>query len=146
MKGIRNMTTPEPIAGDLPNMPTTEDAAKARSTERLISTVLRGGVLLSGGVTLVGVMLFFIQQGSQDLGDVTKVPYPHTLGEVFAGVGHGSASAVIMLGLLLLIATPVTRIAVSILAFANERDWRYVAITAVVLVILLVSFLLGKAG
>lgn len=142
------MTTPEPIVSD---MPTTDAAsaeadAKMRGTELLISAVLRGGVYLSGGVTLVGVLLFFIQQRGQPLGDVTKVHYPHTVGEVFAGVGHGSAIAITVLGLLLLIATPVTRIAVSILAFANERDWRYVGITTVVLVILLISFLLGKAG
>jgi len=108
--------------------------------------VLRGGVFLSGGVTLLGVILLFIQERGQALGDVTKLRYPQTLGEVVAGVRHGSAVAIIVLGLLLLIATPVTRIAVSILAFANERDWRYVAITTVVLVILLISFLLGKAG
>ena len=142
------MTTPEPIVSDIPNTtftPTREDA-KMRGTERLISAVLRGGVFLSGGVTLLGVILFFIQERGQALGDVTKLRYPQTLGEVVAGVRHGSAVAIIVLGLLLLIATPVTRIAVSILAFANERDWRYVAITTVVLVILLISFLLGKAG
>jgi len=142
------MTTPEPIVSDIPNVAfsSTREDAKMRGTERLISAVLRGGVFLSGGVTLLGVILFFIQERGQALGDVTKLRYPQTLGEVVAGVRHGSAVAIIVLGLLLLIATPVTRIAVSILAFANERDWRYVAITTVVLVILLISFLLGKAG
>ncbi|MBA3826565.1 MAG: DUF1634 domain-containing protein [Ktedonobacterales bacterium] len=139
------MTTPKPTPETLPT-PASAAEAKLGGTEILISTVLRGGVFLSGGVTLLGVVLLFIQQRGQPLGDVTKVPYPHTLGAVFTGVGHGSAIAIIMLGLLLLIATPVTRIAVSILAFANERDWRYVGITTVVLVILLISFLLGKAG
>jgi uncharacterized membrane protein len=45
-----------------------------------------------------------------------------------------------------MIITPVTRVAVSIVAFAMERDWRYVGITALVLLVLLVSFALGKAG
>jgi uncharacterized membrane protein len=142
------MTTPEPMTSDLPT-PTpaaTEEEAKIHGTELLISAVLRGGVFLSGGVTLLGVLIFFIQQRGQPLGDVTDLKYPHTLSDVFAGVGHGSGMAIILLGLLLLIATPVTRIAVSIVAFANERDWRYVAITSVVLLILLISFLLGKAG
>jgi uncharacterized membrane protein len=140
-----DMTTPESSVGDPPT-PTPEEDAKTRGAENLISAVLRGGVFISGGVTLLGVLLFFIQQHGQNLGKVTKLRYPHTLGDVFAGVGHGSGVAIILLGLLLLIATPVTRIAVSIVAFANERDWRYVAITSVVLLILLISFLLGKAG
>jgi uncharacterized membrane protein len=140
------MTIPEPIVSDIPIDDSATSAAKIRGTELLISTVLRGGVYLSGGVTLLGVVIFFVQQRGQQLGDVAKLQYPHTIGEVFAGVGHGSGIAITVLGLLLLIATPVTRIAVSILAFANERDWRYVGITTVVLVILLISFLLGKAG
>ena len=49
-------------------------------------------------------------------------------------------------GLLVLIATPVMRVAVSILAFAADRDWRFVAITISVLAILLVSLLVGRAG
>jgi uncharacterized membrane protein len=142
------MTTPEPTTSDLPNTgsPITAEEAQTHGTELLISAVLRGGVLMSGGVTLLGVILFFIQTRGQALGDVAKLHYPHTLKDVFAGVGHGSALAIITLGLLLLIATPVTRIAVSILAFATERDWRYVGITTVVLLILMISFLLGRAG
>ena len=42
--------------------------------------------------------------------------------------------------------TPVLRVLVSILAFGIERDWRYVGITTLVFVILLVSLLLGKVG
>jgi uncharacterized membrane protein YfcA len=47
--------------------------------------------------------------------------------------------AVITLGLLLLIATPVVRVAVSIVAFAAEHDRRFVVVTTVVLLILLFS-------
>ena len=53
--------------------------------------------------------------------------------------------SIIALGLLLLIATPILRVAVSIIAFALERDYRFVVITAIVLVILILSnFLLGN--
>ena len=51
-----------------------------------------------------------------------------------------------MLGLLLLIATPVARVAFSIVAFALEGDRLYVAITAVVLALLVLSFAVGAAG
>jgi uncharacterized membrane protein len=54
--------------------------------------------------------------------------------------------AVITLGLLLLIATPVLRVAVSVVAFALEHDRRYVIITLIVMTILIISFTLGRGG
>ena len=50
-----------------------------------------------------------------------------------------------MVGLMLLIATPVARVAVSILGFVYEHDRRYVIITSIVLALLILSFVLGKA-
>jgi uncharacterized membrane protein len=41
--------------------------------------------------------------------------------------------------LLLLILTPVARVAFSVAAFALERDWTYVAITLIVLAVLIYS-------
>ena len=52
-----------------------------------------------------------------------------------------SARAIIQLGLLLLIATPVARVLFSAIAFALERDSMYVVITLIVLAILLYSLL-----
>jgi uncharacterized membrane protein len=53
---------------------------------------------------------------------------------------------VVTAGLLLLILTPILRVAVSIVAFIIEKDRIFVFITATVLAVLLLSFLLGKAG
>jgi len=52
----------------------------------------------------------------------------------------------ITLGLLLLIATPVMRVALSIIIFLIERDLLYIGITTIVFVILLISFAVGRAG
>ncbi len=46
---------------------------------------------------------------------------------------------IIQLGLLLLIATPIARVAFSVVAFALERDRLYVFITLMVLAVLLFS-------
>ncbi len=51
-----------------------------------------------------------------------------------------------MAGLLLLVATPVARVALSIVIFIIERDRLYVLITAAVLLILVVAFVTGAAG
>jgi uncharacterized membrane protein len=42
---------------------------------------------------------------------------------------------------LVLIATPIVRVILSVVAFALERDLLYVAVTVVVLAVLLYSFL-----
>ena len=60
-----------------------------------------------------------------------------------SGIIRGTASFhgrnIIQLGLLLLIATPVARVAFSVVAFALERDRLYVVITLIVLAVLLFS-------
>jgi len=53
---------------------------------------------------------------------------------------------IIQLGLLFLIATPVARVAFAVFAFAMERDWLYVSISATVLVVLLFSLLARHGG
>jgi uncharacterized membrane protein len=62
------------------------------------------------------------------------------IGDTVALHGRG----IIQLGLLLLIATPVARVAFSIFGFAQERDRMYVVFTVIVFAILLWS-LLGSA-
>lgn len=117
-----------------------------RQTELVISFVLRGGVLLSAGIILVGVIAYYVRYGSAASRLAADRVFPHTVSSVFAGLAQGSPLAIIALGLLVLLATPVLRVLVSIFAFAVERDWRYTVITTIVLVILLVSFFLGKVG
>jgi uncharacterized membrane protein len=45
-----------------------------------------------------------------------------------------------------LIATPVLRVAVSVIGFASQRDWIYVFLTLFVLLVLVGSLLSGKGG
>jgi uncharacterized membrane protein len=54
--------------------------------------------------------------------------------------------AIIASGLLLLIVTPVVTVITSVVAFAIERDRRFVVIALVVLAILISSMLIGKGG
>ena len=70
--------------------------------------------------------------------------FPHTLGQIVRGVAEGSGQAIMALGLVLLVATPILRVVISMVGFAVQRDHTYTAITAVVLIVLLISFFLGK--
>jgi uncharacterized membrane protein len=72
------------------------------------------------------------------------VAYPRTIPAVVRGALAARPFAVIALGVLVLIATPVLRVAASVLLFLLERDYLYTAITMVVLIVLLSSiFLIG---
>jgi uncharacterized membrane protein len=62
------------------------------------------------------------------------------------GLLHGNPTSYLMLGSLLLIATPVARVIVSIYAFYVDRDYKYVAITGMVLLVILLTVFLGAMG
>jgi uncharacterized membrane protein len=121
-------------------------------TEHAISTLLRIGVSVSLILISLGTILSFAHggYGSQpsDLGRLTAQggSFPRTLAWLSEGLRHMDGQAVIVAGLLLLIATPVLRVAVSIGAFARERDRTYVLICTTVLLLLIISFALGRAG
>ena len=124
------------------------DDGLIRKTELIISGVLRGGVLLSVAVILAGVCYYY---ALRVLGRLPPSTFPDTLAEVAAGLRAAEPAAIVTAGLLVLLATPVLRVAVSIVAFAIEKDRTYVIITAIVLAILLFSIFgigayLGRPG
>ena len=126
---------------------------KARAVELLISNLLRIGVVSSLAIVVIGTVMSFVRHpeyvtGEKALERLTTpgtAAVPHTIRDVLQGVRDGRGQSVVIIGLLLLIATPVVRVAVSIFAFVYEKDRRYVVITTIVLLLLLLSFVLGKA-
>ena len=118
-----------------------------------VATLLRVGVLLSIGIIAAGMVITFVHHpdyfsSRPALGSLTApdTHFPSTIGEVIAGVRHGSGQAIVTAGLLVLILIPVARVALSIVLFVIERDRLYAAITATVFVVLLISFVVGRAG
>ena len=107
-----------------------------RKTELIISGVLRGGVLLSVAIILGGAAWFFYLTS---IGALVHPSFPDTLPAVWHGLLALDPPSIIVVGLLVLLATPVMRVAVSIIAFALEEDRTYVTITTLVLAILLFS-------
>ncbi len=111
------------------------------SMELFIGKSLRIGVLLSGAVIAVGLALLLLK---------TPAAYSsgtlHTFQQIWHNLLLGQPYAVIYAGLLLLILTPIFRVAASVVLFFYQRDFVYVVITSYVLAVLILSFLLGKAG
>jgi uncharacterized membrane protein len=110
--------------------------------EIIVGILLRTGVILAAAVVLFGAALYLTHQGHEIPNYTAFHGEPESLKspvEIFQGVEQLSARAIIQLGLLLLIATPVARVLFSAIAFAIERDWMYVVITLIVFVVLMFS-------
>ncbi|MDG0873364.1 DUF1634 domain-containing protein [Paenibacillus thiaminolyticus] len=116
--------------------------SKAEEVELTVSRLLRIGVVGAALFIAFGLILL-LATGKSGYPDTS---FPTTVAGVTAGVAGFKPYAFISLGLLLLILTPVFRVAVSILVFLKEGDMMYAGITALVLAILLISFVLGRAG
>jgi uncharacterized membrane protein len=131
-------------------LPAVEQAPQAAGTDAsstmtvIIGGVLQGGVILSSAVILTGVALLLLRGAG--LSERYLATFPHTFAQIWTGLLGLHPQSIIALGLILLILTPVMRVAISIVAFALEHDRLYVVITSVVLLILIAGFLLQRGG
>jgi uncharacterized membrane protein len=111
-----------------------------------IGHMLRFGVTLSAIVVFLGGILYLAHTSGAVLDYVHFHGTPEPLRTV-AGVARGAmrlnAESVIQLGILLLIATPVARVAFCIWGFARQRDRLYMAISSIVFLILIYSLVSG---
>ncbi|HEV2719826.1 MAG TPA: DUF1634 domain-containing protein [Thermoanaerobaculia bacterium] len=121
-----------------------------RDPELLISITLRTGVVISVAVMLLGLVVTFVHHPAYfhsrpALGELTnsREIFANTTGAVLRGVRALHGQSIAMLGILLLIVTPIVRVAISVVLFATRGDRRYVLITAVVLALLLTSLISG---
>jgi uncharacterized membrane protein len=115
-----------------------------RSLTLLIANLLRGGVSLAAAIVLGAGICYVVQHPHTLAAHHTFQGEPEqyrNIAAIAAAATGGDCLAIIQFGLLLLIATPVARVAFSIAAFALEKDWMYTAITIVVLAVLLYSLL-----
>ena len=110
--------------------------------ENLIAHLLRAGVLAAAMVVISGGALYLgARPGAQaDYRTFHAEPDElRTAHGIVRAAFSGDSRAIMQLGLLLLIATPVVRVMFSIFAFAIEGDHMYVLFTLVVLGVLLYS-------
>jgi uncharacterized membrane protein len=117
--------------------------------ERMVSVVLRSGVLLSATVVLAGGIYYLARHGDETADYRTFRGQPsidRIFGEIIRGAIDLRARSIIQAGILLLIATPIARVAASLAGFALERDSKYVVITLIVLGVLLYSLISGAAA
>ena len=119
------------------------------SMNTVIGNVLRFGVVISAAVVVLGLVRLASLSGSADTTSflyysASSVPhgnFPISLTALISGLRSFNPFSLIELGVIILIATPVTRVAISVFLFAAEKDDLYVLVTAIVLALLLFSML-----
>ncbi|MDZ8242302.1 MAG: DUF1634 domain-containing protein [Nostoc sp. ChiQUE01a] len=142
---------------ELPNssqIDVNNDVTKTSSEQQLeylLSNLLKYGVLIASAVVLLGGILYLIHHGGEPAryqffrGEPLQFRSPAGVVEaVLSGsdaYGGLRLRGIIQLGLLLLIATPILRVIISLLAFLLKREFIYVIVTLLVLASLTYSLL-----
>ena len=110
--------------------------------EHVVGMLLRAGMIIAAIIVFAGGVLYLLQHGSErnNYHEFHGVPQNlQTVSGVVKDAFQWRSEAVIQLGLLLLILTPVARVALSAASFTLKGDWMYVGITLIVLGVLLFS-------
>ena len=121
---------------------------KDTDIQSIIGWVLRTGVFLSIGIVIFGAAIYIYRHGydATDYSTFKGVPDFVKLSGVINGMLAFKGRAIIQVGIILLIATPVIRVAFSAIGFVLEKDYLYTCITLLVLVIIFASMLGGHTG
>lgn len=110
--------------------------------ETVIGNLLRYCVIATVAIILIGGALYLPNVFGNQPAYSKFVSEPPTLKSVTSILGaawHGDGLAIIQSGMLLLILTPILRVAFSVFAFLYEKDYLYVLMTLVVLGLLVFS-------
>lgn len=102
-----------------------------------VHRVLLTGVAASCALLTVGLAIVLFRNEARPMGP------PPPLSDVFSKALHGRGLSFLELGLIVLMLTPVARVAVLVLGWAADRDWKFAAIAFFVLLLLGASLFLG---
>jgi len=115
---------------------------------RSVGNLLRLGVILSVITSLIGFVKLFIEGYKMPkdykcfhMGNSSEKVWGHFWNSLCKGEGV----AIIQLGILILIVTPLMRIVFALIGYSKEKDHVYVIISSIVLAIMAVSFFTGYA-
>ena len=113
-----------------------------QKTEELVGQLLRFGVTAAATIVMAGAAIYLVRHGFQPANYRVFKGEPSDL-RSWRGIVHEALHArgrgIMQLGLLVLLLTPVARVVFAGFAFAMERDWFYVGVSAFVFLVLLYS-------
>ncbi len=107
--------------------------------------ILLGGMIVSSLLFAIGLIRALLQPHFVPLTpDWVKQNYHAAI--VLHGLAHGDPTILMMAATVLLILTPVARVVISIYAFWVDHDYKYVAVTSIVFVIIVLTIVLSRLG
>lgn len=113
----------------------------------LIGNTLRIGVFAACIIALLGGIYYLATTSGHPVPDYTTFHKGAVSYTTFEGIVRGafslSATEWMQLGVVVLMLTPIMRVVLSLVDFSIQRDWLYMAITAIVLVVIIVNSLVG---
>ena len=112
--------------------------SEKRDVNVVIANIIKTGVFVSSFFIITGITLSFIQGAN---GVLTVERY--TFSEMLRGLVSLNYYSYLMFGIFLLILTPVLRILGLLYIYIEQKDYKFVRICILVLVILIVSLFLG---
>ena len=118
-----------------PGLETT--AERWHELNEVVHKMLMAGLTISTVLIVAGLIL----------SGISRQPVPTSASgfrQALQDLKSGSPAGLLNMGILILIATPIIRVFGSLAEFIYRRDWRYAAITALVLLVLAVSLAIGK--
>lgn len=125
-----------------------QPVASPQAEENVYSDVYRlliAGMVVTNILFVIGLVLALLHPHYFPLSaDWVRSQYHWRT--VASGLMHGNPSSYMMLGTLLLILTPIARVLVSIYAFWVDHDRKYVVVTLIVMIVIILTVVLGKLG
>jgi uncharacterized membrane protein len=126
-----------------------QNGLRDERVDQLLGNLLRLGVIIATIVAVIGGIFFLARHGGEPAGHHVfhgEPPELRSVGGILRAALAFRTEAVVQLGLVLLIATPVARVAMSLVAFILQRDRVYIVVTSIVLALLIFSLTGGFAG
>ena len=122
---------------------------KDTDIQSLIGKVLRTGMIVSISIVFFGGIFYVVRHGHSipDYKKFNGIPaFMQHAGSLVVAATNFKGQAIIQLGIVLLIATPILRVICSTIGFALEKDYMYVGISLLVLLIIFSSMMGGRVG
>ena len=127
----------------------TKSAISDSQIQGMIGAILRGGVILSSAAVAFGGFIYlFTERNRHPNYLVFRNEQPHygSILHIFKSACNLEGAPIMLLGLVVLIATPIARLIGAAVGFLLEKDYVYVVISLAVLAIIAISMLTNVVG
>jgi uncharacterized membrane protein len=123
-----------------PEPPETEENVYIDVYRLLIAGMIISSILFALGIVLALLHPQYIPLSTR------WVRSQYHVSTVVRGIMHGDPTAILLMATVLLILTPVARVVVSIVAFLVDRDYKFVVVTSIVFLVMVITVILGELG